>query len=115
VDAARRLAEEVRAGRLDPAAIDEDVFGRHLYTGGLPDPDLLIRTSGELRISNFLLWQIAYSEIWVTPTAWPDFRREHLYQAIRDYLRRERRFGRVKPPRGALGRLVAQLGGKSRE
>ena len=95
VDAARSLAVKCRSGELDPAAIDEEMFARHLYTGGLPDPDLLIRTSGEMRISNFLLWQMAYSEIWVTDLYWPDFRKEHLFQAVRDYLGRDRRFGRV--------------------
>jgi undecaprenyl diphosphate synthase len=95
VDAARSIAEDARAGRLDPATLDEEMFARRLYTNGLPEPDLLIRTSGELRVSNFLLWQIAYAEIWVTPIAWPDFGREALYEGILDYLRRERRFGRV--------------------
>jgi undecaprenyl diphosphate synthase len=96
VDAARAVAEAVRAGRLDPAALDEAAFARHLYTADLPDPDLLIRTSGELRLSNFLLWQLAYAEIWVTDLYWPDFRKEHLFQAVRDFQRRERRFGRVR-------------------
>ena len=93
--AARRLAEDAVAGRLDPAAIDEQALARHLYTAPWPDPDLLIRTSGEMRISNFLLWQLAYSEIWVTPVLWPDFNRRHLFQAILDFQRRDRRFGRV--------------------
>jgi undecaprenyl diphosphate synthase len=115
VDAARALARDVQAGRLDPEAIDEETFAGHLYTKDLPDPDLLIRTSGEMRISNFLLWQIAYSEIWVTETAWPDFRREHLYTAILDYQRRDRRFGDVESAKSALGRLVAHLGGKPKE
>jgi undecaprenyl diphosphate synthase len=105
VDAARRAIAEVAAGRLDPEELEEESFGRLLYTGDLPDPDLLIRTSGELRVSNFLLWQIAYAEIWVTPTHWPDFRRVHLYQAIRDYQLRERRFGRT----GGRARKVAKL------
>jgi undecaprenyl diphosphate synthase len=94
--AARRIAEKVRDGELDPAAVDEGTVADHLYTKGLPDPDLLIRTSGEVRISNFLVWQAAYSEIWVTDVLWPDFRREHLFRAILDYQRRERRFGRVR-------------------
>ena len=81
-----RIAEEAAAGRLRPDDIDEAVLSRHLYTGELPDPDLLIRTSGELRVSNFLLWQIAYAEIWVTKDPWPDFSREHLLAAIRDAL-----------------------------
>ena len=95
VDAARRLAEQARAGRLEPSAIDEATFARFLYTADLPDPDLLIRTGGEFRVSNFLLWQLAYAELWVTPVYWPDFRRVHLLQAIVDYQRRDRRFGRV--------------------
>jgi undecaprenyl diphosphate synthase len=89
VDACRAI---VRAG-LDPESIDEERFSSFLYTAGQPDPDLLIRTSGELRVSNFLLWQIAYAEIWVTPTLWPDFRRLELFQALLDYQRRERRYG----------------------
>jgi len=93
LDAIRVLAKEVQAGQMSPEAIDEDLFGKYLYTGGLPDPDLLIRTSGEMRVSNFLLWQIAYTEIYVTDVLWPDFRREHLYRAILDYQNRERRFG----------------------
>jgi undecaprenyl diphosphate synthase len=95
VDAARELAVEAAAGRLDPDAIDEAAFARRLYTADLPDPDLLIRTSGEMRLSNFLLWQLAYAEIWVTDLYWPDFRKEHLFTAVRDFQRRERRFGRV--------------------
>ena len=93
--AARLLAEEVQAGRLDPAEIDEEAMARHLYTAPWPDPDLLIRTSGELRISNFLLWQLAYAEFYVTPVLWPDFTRGHLLEAILEFQRRERRFGRV--------------------
>jgi undecaprenyl diphosphate synthase len=95
VRAARLLAEEAAAGRLDPAAIDESTFAARLYTDGCPDPDLLIRTSGEQRISNFLLWQMAYSELYLSPVLWPDFTRRDLYQAIRDFQLRERRFGRV--------------------
>ena len=93
--AARQLAQEVAAGRLDPADIDEAAIAGRLYTASLPDPDLLIRTSGEMRLSNFLLWQVAYAELWVTPVLWPDFTRRHLWQAILDFQRRERRFGRV--------------------
>jgi undecaprenyl diphosphate synthase len=93
VDACRAL---MRDG-LRPEEVDEAALARRLYTAGLPDPDLLIRTSGEMRVSNFLLWQIAYAEIWVTPTLWPDFRRRHLLEAILDYQRRERRFGGVHP------------------
>jgi len=93
VDAARDLARDVAAGTVDPDSIDEDLFASRLYTAGVPDPDLLIRTSGELRISNFLLWQIAYSELYVTDTLWPDFGRDDLLEAIVDYQGRERRFG----------------------
>ena len=93
--AARLLAEEVREGRLDPADIDEAALAARLYTAELPDPDLLIRTSGEHRLSNFLLWQVAYAEFHVTPVLWPDFTRRHLFEAILDFQRRDRRFGRV--------------------
>ncbi|HEX5520659.1 MAG TPA: isoprenyl transferase [Longimicrobiaceae bacterium] len=93
--AARRLAERVQQGSLVPGEIDEAAIAAELYTGDLPDPDLLIRTSGEFRISNFMLWQLAYTEIHITPVLWPDFTREHLFRAIRDYQGRERRFGRV--------------------
>jgi undecaprenyl diphosphate synthase len=95
VDACRALAREVEAGRLRPSEIDEVRVARALYTGGVPDPDLLIRTSGELRVSNFLLWQIAYTELWVTPTLWPDFGLRDLYLAVADFQQRDRRFGRV--------------------
>jgi undecaprenyl diphosphate synthase len=95
VDACRSLAQDVAAGRLSPEQIDEETLGSRLGTAGVPDPDLLIRTSGELRVSNFLLWQIAYSEIWVTPTLWPDFRRRDLFEAILEYQKRERRYGGV--------------------
>jgi undecaprenyl diphosphate synthase len=93
--AARLLAEEAAAGRLDPAEIDEEALGRRLYTAPWPDPDLLIRTSGEMRISNLLLWQLAYAELYVTPVLWPDFTRRHLFEAILEFQRRDRRFGRV--------------------
>jgi undecaprenyl diphosphate synthase len=93
--AARLLAEAAKAGELEPADIDEEAVGRMLYTAEWPDPDLLIRTSGEMRISNFLLWQLAYSELYVTPVLWPDFTRRHLFEAILEYQRRDRRFGRV--------------------
>jgi undecaprenyl diphosphate synthase len=95
VRAARQLAEDVAAGRLDPASIDEAEFSSRLYTADCPDPDLLIRTSGEQRISNFLLWQLAYAELYLSRVLWPDFTRVDLFQAIRDYQLRERRFGRV--------------------
>jgi len=110
VDACRRIAAAVKAGAgpADPEQIDEATFARYLYTAGQPDPDLLIRTSGEMRISNFLLWQIAYAEIWVTPTLWPDFRKKELLSAIRDYQKRDRRYGGVNeetvPSAGAPGR-----------
>jgi undecaprenyl diphosphate synthase len=94
--AARMLAEEVVAGGLAPGDIDEEAVGRMLYTAAWPDPDLLIRTSGEMRISNFLLWQLAYAELYVTPVLWPDFTRRHLFEAILEFQRRERRFGRVE-------------------
>ena len=93
--AARRLAEDVLQGRLALEDVDEEALGLRLYTAGLPDPDLLIRTSGELRISNFLLWQLAYTELYITPVLWPDFTRRHLYEAVLDFQGRERRFGRV--------------------
>ena len=95
VRAARLLAEDVAAGRLVPAEIDEKALARRLYTAEWPDPDLLIRTSGEMRISNFLLWQLAYAELYVTPVLWPDFTRRHLFEAILEFQRRDRRFGRV--------------------
>jgi undecaprenyl diphosphate synthase len=93
--AARRLAEDAAAGRVNPADIDEEAVARRLYTAPWPDPDLLIRTSGEMRISNFLLWQLAYAELLVTPVLWPDFTRRHLFEAILEFQRRDRRFGRV--------------------
>jgi len=93
--AARGLAEDAAAGRLDPTEIDEEAVARRLYTAPWPDPDLLIRTSGEMRISNFLLWQLAYAELYVTPVLWPDFTRRHLFEAILEFQRRDRRFGRV--------------------
>jgi undecaprenyl diphosphate synthase len=95
VDAVRALAASSPSGAISPDEITEEAISARLYTSGLPDPDLLIRTSGELRISNFLLWQLAYAEIHVTDVLWPDFRKEHLYRAIQDYQNRERRFGRV--------------------
>lgn len=97
VRAARSIAGKVARGELAVEAIDDDVFASELYTAGIPDPDLLIRTSGEMRISNFLLWQLAYTELYITPTLWPDFRREDLMRAIHEYQKRERRFGRVTP------------------
>ena len=93
LDAARRFAEEVLRSGGDMDALDEDAFGACLATSGIPDPDLLIRTSGEMRISNFLLWQIAYAELYITDKLWPDFSREDLQLALEEYSRRERRFG----------------------
>ena len=93
--ATRALAREVAAGTLTAEQIDEAAFSRRLYTADCPDPDLLIRTSGERRISNFLLWQVAYAELFISPVLWPDFTRRELFEAIRDYQLRERRFGRV--------------------
>ena len=93
-----RSRRRVREGVLDVADIDEDAFSNQLLTGSLPDPDLLIRTSGELRISNFMLWQFAYTEIYITPVLWPDFTRTDLWEALTQYQRRERRFGRVPSP-----------------
>jgi undecaprenyl diphosphate synthase len=93
--AARKIAEEVEAGRLAPKEIDEQTIADRLYTAPWPDPDLLIRTSGEQRVSNFLLWQLAYTELYVTPVLWPDFNRRELFDAILDFQARERRFGRV--------------------
>lgn len=93
--AACRLIERVRSGALELDAIDESTLAGELYTAGMPDPDLLIRTSGEQRISNFMLWQLAYTELFLSPVLWPDFRREHLFEAIHDFQKRERRFGRV--------------------
>ncbi len=96
VDAVRTLAEGVRQGRLAPDDIDETTFDEALYTAGMPDPDLLIRTAGEMRVSNFLLWQISYAELWVTDRCWPEFDRAALHQALHDYAGRERRFGGLK-------------------
>jgi undecaprenyl diphosphate synthase len=96
VDAVKRCASKVHRGELPLRQITEETFGEFLYTRGMPDPDLLIRTSGEHRLSNFLLWQTWYTELWVTPVLWPDFRRKHLIEAIKEYGRRERRFGGVE-------------------
>ena len=96
LDGIRSLLESVEKGHLDKAMIDADVFSKHLYTRYYPDPDLLIRTSGEMRLSNFLLWQLSYTEFYITQTLWPDFRKEQFHEAIREYTRRDRRFGGVK-------------------
>lgn len=92
-DAAKKIAEEVRHGRLDPVKIDEQLFSRYLYLPDVPDPDLMIRTSGEFRLSNFLLWELSYAEFYVTDTYWPDFDREEFRKAIESYSKRDRRFG----------------------
>jgi len=93
VEAVRNIAAKAKAGQIDPADITEAVVAQHLYTRNVPDPDLLIRTSGEMRVSNFLLWQISYAELVVTPTLWPDFRRQQFCDALEEYARRHRRFG----------------------
>jgi undecaprenyl diphosphate synthase len=95
VEAVRSMAQKVKVGRLEPAEINEQLVSQHLYTCHYPDPDLLIRTSGEMRISNFLLWQISYAELVVTPTLWPDFRKPQFFEALEEYTRRHRRFGLV--------------------
>lgn len=95
VEAAKKISGEVKSGMLELSQVGEEEFSKYLYTVDFPDPDLLIRTSGEMRISNFLLWQIAYAEIWVTPVLWPDFRQEHLWQAVINYQERNRRYGRL--------------------
>jgi undecaprenyl diphosphate synthase len=97
-DAARKLAEDIRAGRLDPDGVDETTFAGYLSTAGMPDPDLLIRTAGEMRLSNYLLWQVSYAELWVTPTLWPDFRGDHLLEACVAYSGRRRKFGGLLDP-----------------
>jgi undecaprenyl diphosphate synthase len=96
VDAVQKMAEEVRSGALAPETIDEATVAAHLYSAGMPDPDLLIRTAGEMRISNFLLWQISYAELWVTDRCWPEFEIADFHQAIRDFAARDRRFGGIK-------------------
>jgi undecaprenyl diphosphate synthase len=96
VDAVKALAKDVCDGRLKPDKVNEKEIARRLYYPDMPDPDLLIRTSGEERISNFLLWEVAYSELWFTPVFWPDFNRETLYEAIRDFQKRSRRFGSIR-------------------
>lgn len=93
VDAARGIVADALDGKVSLGDIDEEVFKRHMYTSNMSDPDLLIRTGGDMRVSNFLLWEISYAELWVTPVCWPDFRKENLEEAIRDYSARERRYG----------------------
>jgi undecaprenyl diphosphate synthase len=102
VDAVKQIAAKARKGEIDPAKIDEATIAAHLYQPQMPEPDLVIRTAGEMRLSNFLLWQISYSELYVTETLWPDFRAEHLHAAIEDYGRRERRFGGLVPRPAAM-------------
>jgi len=97
-EAMRALAREVRDGTLNPESITQSLVGEHLSTAGIPDPDLLVRTGGEERISNFMLWQMAYTELHFTPVYWPQFRRQHLFEAIADFQDRERRFGGVLTP-----------------
>jgi undecaprenyl diphosphate synthase len=94
-NAVRKLSADIKSGKINAESINESTFEKYLDTAGFPDPELVIRTSGEYRISNFLLWQIAYSEFYFTPTLWPDFRREHLYEAILNFQNRERRFGKT--------------------
>jgi undecaprenyl diphosphate synthase len=95
VDAVRAIAEKAKNGQLEPAEVNEQTISQHLYTRHYPDPDLLVRTSGEMRVSNFLLWQISYAELVVTSTLWPDFRKPQLFEALEEYARRHRRFGGV--------------------
>jgi len=108
IDAVRSIVAKANRGEIKPQDVDEELISAHLYTANIPDPDLLIRTSGELRVSNFLLWQLAYTEIYVTEIFWPDFRRLEFLEAIRCYQKRERRFGRVSEqlqPENTTGNL----------
>ena len=100
VDAVKKILVD---GNVEPESLTEETFSSYLYTSGIPDPDLLIRTSGEQRVSNFLLWEIAYSEIWITPELWPDFSRKHVLQALVEFQKRERRFGDIHPPEDVNG------------
>jgi undecaprenyl diphosphate synthase len=95
IEAIQSVIREIQIGHLDPAQVDETVLGHHLYTRYYPDPDLLIRTSGEMRLSNFLLWQLSYTELYVTPTLWPDFRKPDFFEALSNYEARNRRYGRI--------------------
>ena len=106
-DAAKALANDVVAARVLPDEIDEEVFGRYLYTAGMPDPDLLIRTANEMRLSNYLLWQLSYAELYVTPVYWPEFRVQEFRKAIGVYARRDRRFGGLPAAASANGKGVA--------
>jgi undecaprenyl diphosphate synthase len=122
VDAFNRILDRVRQNGIDSFRVDEETISENLYTAGLPDPDLLIRTSGEMRVSNFLLWQIAYAEIYVTETLWPDFHRARLFEALIDYQRRERRFGGItavphageREERGSETPVLVAQGGRRR-
>lgn len=107
VDAVRSLIQKALEGKLEPSEVGPELIGEHLYTAGIPDPDLLIRTSGELRISNFLLWQLSYTEIYVTPKLWPDFEKEDFFAALEEFNRRQRRFGGVSPEPVATSPAVA--------
>lgn len=98
LEATKKIAGKISSGELKPEEIDSLVLENHMETAGIPDPDLLIRTSGELRISNFLLWQIAYAELYFPKVLWPDFRKKHFYEAIIEFQKRERRFGRIPQP-----------------
>ena len=102
-EAVKKIANEVKQGALNPEAVNDTLIENYLETAGIPDPELLIRTSGELRVSNFLLWQIAYTELYITPTLWPDFRKENLYEAIWSYQQRERRFGKTSEQLNPVG------------
>ena len=95
LEAVKKLTDDVKEGKIDSDDLSSEIFESYLNTAGMPDPELLIRTSGEYRLSNYLLWQIAYAELYFTPTLWPDFRREHFYEALADYQKRERRFGKI--------------------
>lgn len=97
-DAVRQIAQKVQRGELTPESISEQTVADHLMTSGMPDPDLVIRTASQMRISNFLLWQISYSELWITDTYWPEFREPHLHRALQDFATRDRRFGGLKKP-----------------
>ena len=117
-NAIKKIAFEIDSGKINPEQINDQIISQHLSTQGVPDPDLLIRTSGELRISNFLLWQLAYSEIYISDVLWPNFRRNELYEAIDDFQKRERRFGMVseqltkkKPQAGYAKRLIKHVSG----
>jgi undecaprenyl diphosphate synthase len=96
VDAAKEIAKDIKTGKMNLEEITEENFKKYLYMRDMPDPDLLIRTGGDMRVSNFLLWEISYAEIWVTPVCWPDFKKVHLEEAMRDYAKRERRFGGLR-------------------